>query len=233
MLGVELAFVGDPFGERVVLGAVFGGVVADALGDVEAVALPVEAALDEPGEDCCLFGGVGAEGAFEVGVALGGGDDLRERDLEDAPPERVVVGVRARAGVRDEPERELRLELEVLRCRNRAAILSPPVSCLISPSARRLPSSTSTLTTMRAPASRAMSLRMPASPRRCEERLEVGGGGVVAERGLDRFDGRGLAGRAWAVQEREDLLVGDAGDGVAGEALHERAELVVGSRDAP
>ena len=70
--------------------------------------------MDEPGEDCGLFGGVGAEGAFEFGVALGGGDDLRERDLEDAPPERVVVGVRAWTGVGDEPERELRLELEVL-----------------------------------------------------------------------------------------------------------------------
>ncbi len=50
--------------------------------------------------------------------------------------------------------------------RNRAAILSPPVICLMRPSASRLPSSTSTETTIRAPARRATSLRMPPSPRR-------------------------------------------------------------------
>jgi hypothetical protein len=60
VLGVELAFVFDEFGEGVVFGAVLGGVVADAFEDREAVLLPVEASVDEPGEDCGLFGGIGS-----------------------------------------------------------------------------------------------------------------------------------------------------------------------------
>ena len=113
MVGSELALVFDPVGEGIVFASVFLGVLADAVGDVEAALLPLEASVDEPGEDCGLFGGVGAEAAFEFWVTFGGRDDFGERNLQDAAPERVVVGVRSRPCVRDEPERELRLELEV------------------------------------------------------------------------------------------------------------------------
>jgi hypothetical protein len=68
--------------------------------------------------------------------------------------------------IRRQPQLERQPELEQLLVRKRAAIVSPPVTVLISPSASDLPSSTSIQTTRRFPRSRAMSLRTPASPRR-------------------------------------------------------------------
>ena len=98
LVGVEPAAVGEEVAERVVLGPVVVGVVADDLGDGESVALPLEAALNGPGEDGGLHVGVGAKRDLDALVAFGFGDDLREGQLEDAAPHGGVVGVDASAG---------------------------------------------------------------------------------------------------------------------------------------
>ena len=89
----ELAAVGDEAADGVVLGAVGGGGLLDGVAAAEPVVLPLEAALDEPGEDPF---GLGGELRAELLVFAAGEGDL-ERDQPDAVPDRAVASRRPSA----------------------------------------------------------------------------------------------------------------------------------------
>ena len=162
--GVDFGAVGEPVAERVLFGAVVGGVVANDGGHVEAALLPFEAASDGPGEDRGLHGGVGAQRELDALVAFGFGDHVDERELQDASPDRGVVGVDAGPVVRGEPELEDGLELERLAVEEPGGDGVASGEELEEPFRERLAVVDLDAITKRAPARRATSLRIPASP---------------------------------------------------------------------
>ena len=83
---VEVAALVDEAADRVVLGAVAGGRSVDRVAASEPGVLPLEAALDEPGEDPF---GLSGELVAQLGVfPVGEGD--AERNQPDAIPDRSV-----------------------------------------------------------------------------------------------------------------------------------------------
>jgi hypothetical protein len=104
----------EEVGEWVDFGAVFLGVGTDTLGHLKTVLGPRACSLDGPGKDRRADLRVVLEALLEGRVAFLFRDSLRERKLQDAPPDAGVVGGYERAVVRRQPQCEPRRELEEL-----------------------------------------------------------------------------------------------------------------------
>ena len=149
--------------------------------------------MDGPGEDRGLDGGVGAQRELDAFVAFGLGDHVDERQLQDASPHRGVVGVDAGPVVRGEPQLEDGPELERFAVEEPSGDGVAAGEELEESFGERLAvvdldadheAGTGEAGDVVADAGVAVAF---------QERLEVGGGGVLAEHAADRLQLRALA----------------------------------------